>query len=192
MLPWIPIPPRHTHTVTQVTGHSHHNTSVFFKCFQNFLMIIPTPYFSNRPFHMSRLNIRNTWPRRLSNFCYYYKFEPLVHSPNIHWKFTSYISCGLMTNTSNHILIEKNMFSEKTVFTIVKVVMIMVLTLFIVNSKPVETTRLFVAMKSNKLETVKVVPVSQVPALVPPSAPNPCTYLLPGPGNGSGCHHHWR
>ena len=95
-----------------------------------------------------------------------------------------------MTNTSNHILIEKNMFSEKTVFTIVKVVMIMVLTLFIVNSKPVETTRLFVAMKSNKLETVKVVPVSQVPALVPPSAPNPCTYLLPGPGNGSGCHHH--
>ncbi|KAF3967393.1 hypothetical protein CMV_008601 [Castanea mollissima] len=72
------------------------------------------------------------------------------------------------------------MFSEKNVFTIVKVVMIMILTLFIVNSKPVETTRPFVVMKSKKIEIVKVVSVSRVRALIPPSAPNPCTYL-PGP-----------
>ncbi|KAF3952957.1 hypothetical protein CMV_021546 [Castanea mollissima] len=72
------------------------------------------------------------------------------------------------------------MFSEKNVFTIVKVVMIMIITLFIVTSKPVESTRLFVVKKSNKLETVKVVPVSLVRAPTPPSVPNPCTYL-PGP-----------
>nr|POF15889.1 hypothetical protein CFP56_17129 [Quercus suber] len=73
------------------------------------------------------------------------------------------------------------MVSEKTVSTIVRAVMIMILTLFIVNSKPVETKRLFVVvMKSYKLETAKVVPVSQVRAPTPPSASNSCTYL-PGP-----------
>ena len=83
------------------------------------------------------------------------------------------------------------MFSEKTVSTIVKVVMIMILTLFIVNSKPVETTRLFVVMKSNKLETAEVVPVSKVRAPVPRSAPNPCTYVPGPPAQGSpSCHHH--
>nr|POF15894.1 hypothetical protein CFP56_17134 [Quercus suber] len=81
------------------------------------------------------------------------------------------------------------MFSEKNVLTIVKVVMIMVLTLFIVNSKPVETTRLFVVvMKSYKLETAKVVPVSQVRAPTPPSASNSCTYL-PGPPGFSTTRH---
>ncbi|KAF3965192.1 hypothetical protein CMV_010596 [Castanea mollissima] len=71
------------------------------------------------------------------------------------------------------------MFSEKNVSTVVKVVMIMILTFFIVNSKPVETTsRLFVVMKSNKLEAAKVVPVSLARAPVPPSGPNRCTYAL--------------
>ena len=83
------------------------------------------------------------------------------------------------------------MFSEKNVSTIVKVVMIMILTLFIVNSKPVETTRLFVVMKSNKLETAKVVPVSKVRAPVPRPAPNSCTYVPGPPAQGSpSCHHH--
>ena len=82
------------------------------------------------------------------------------------------------------------MVSEKTVSTIVKAVMIMILTLFIVNSKPVETKRLFVVMKSYKLETAKVVAVSQVRAPTPPSAPNSCTYSPGPPGKGSSCHHH--
>jgi len=84
------------------------------------------------------------------------------------------------------------MVSEKTVSTIVKAVMIMILTLFIVNSKPVETKRLFVVvMKSYKLETAnKVLPVSQVRAPTPPSAPNQCTHLPGPPGKGSSCHHH--
>nr|POF15895.1 hypothetical protein CFP56_17135 [Quercus suber] len=77
------------------------------------------------------------------------------------------------------------MLSEKTVSTIVKVVMIVTLTLLILNSKPVEATRTLVAeMKSNKLETAKVVSVSQDRAPVTPSEPNPCTYL-PGSDNGS-------
>ena len=86
----------------------------------------------------------------------------------------------------------QNMVSEKTVSTFVKVVMIMILTLFIVNSKPVETKRLFVVvMKSYKLETAnKVVPVSQVRAPTPPSAPHSCTYSPGPPSNGSSCHHH--
>ena len=85
---------------------------------------------------------------------------------------------------------KQNMLSEKTtVSTTVKVVMIMILTLLILNSKSVEATRTLVAvMKSNKLETAKVVSVSQDRAPVTPSEPNPCTYL-PGSDNGSGCHH---
>ena len=83
----------------------------------------------------------------------------------------------------------QNMVSEKTVSTFVKVVMIMILTLFIVNSKPVETKRLF-GVVMDKLETAKVVPVSQVRAPTPLSAPNSCTYLPGPPGNGSSCHHH--
>ena len=84
------------------------------------------------------------------------------------------------------------MLSEKTVSTIVKVVMIMILTLLILNSKPIEATRSLVAvMKSNKLETAKVVPVSQVRAPVPRYAPNPCTYVPGPPAQGSpSCHHH--
>nr|POF15888.1 hypothetical protein CFP56_17128 [Quercus suber] len=86
---------------------------------------------------------------------------------------------------------EQNMFSEKTSSTIVKVVMMImiILTLLIFNIKSVEAARpLVVIMKSNKLETAKVVSVSLGRAPVRPSKPNPCTYL-PGPGNGSGCHH---
>ena len=84
---------------------------------------------------------------------------------------------------------EQQTLLEKTVSTIVKVVMIMILTLLILNSKPVEATRSLVAViKSNKLETAKVVSVSQDRALVTPFEPNLCTYL-PGPANGSSCHH---
>ncbi|KAF3957956.1 hypothetical protein CMV_017082 [Castanea mollissima] len=79
------------------------------------------------------------------------------------------------------------MFSKKTFSTNVKVVMMimMILTLLIFNSKPVEATRPLVAvMKSKKVETTKVVSVSQDRAPVTPSEPNPCTYL-PDPANGS-------
>ena len=83
------------------------------------------------------------------------------------------------------------MFSKKTFSTIVKVVIMimMILTLLIFNSKPVEATRPLVAvMKSKKVETAKVVSASQNRGPVKPSKPNPCTYL-PDPANGSGCHH---
>ena len=83
------------------------------------------------------------------------------------------------------------MFSKKTFSTIVKVVIMimMILTLLIFNSKPVEATRPLVAvMKSKKVETAKVDSISQDRAPVPPSGPNRCTYL-PDPANGSGCHH---
>ena len=82
-------------------------------------------------------------------------------------------------------LMKQNMFSGIiTFFNLVKVALLLALLIF--NSKPVEAARHFVVMKS-KLETVKV-SISQHRALVPPSAPDPCTHL-PGPGNGSGCHH---
>ena len=83
------------------------------------------------------------------------------------------------------------MFWKKTVSTnILKVViMIMMLTLLIFNSKPVEATRPLVAvMKSKKVETAKVDSISQDRAPVTPSGPNPCTYF-PDPAHGSGCHH---
>ena len=64
----------------------------------------------------------------------------------------------------------------------------MILILFIVNGKPVEATRPLVVMKSNKLETAKLVSDDTSFDQVTPSEPNPCTYL-PGPGNRSGCHH---
>ncbi|KAF3950549.1 hypothetical protein CMV_023713 [Castanea mollissima] len=79
------------------------------------------------------------------------------------------------------------MFTKKTFSTIVKVVMMimMIFTLLIFNSKPVEATRPLVAvMKSKKVETTKVVSVSQDRAPVTPSEPNSCTYL-PDPANGS-------
>ena len=81
------------------------------------------------------------------------------------------------------------MISEKIFSTIVKVLMIMILTLFIVNSKAVEATRPSVVMKSNKLDTAKLVPVSQVRAPTPPSGPSRCSHLPPA--NGPDCHH-WR
>ena len=88
------------------------------------------------------------------------------------------------------------MFWKKTVSTnILKVViMIMMLTLLIFNSKPVEAARPLVAviMKSKKLETAKLVSASLNRAPVRPSEPNPafpCTgFPLPN-DNGSGCHH---
>ena len=79
---------------------------------------------------------------------------------------------------------KQNMFSGIiTFFNLVKVALLLALLIF--NSKLVEAARHFVVMKS-KLETVKV-SISRHRALVPPSAPDPCTYL-PGPGKGSGCH----
>ena len=64
----------------------------------------------------------------------------------------------------------------KTLFNIVKVVMILVL-LFL-NSKPLEAARALDDMKSK--------PESQEPAQIPPSAPNSCTYI-PESDEG-GCH----
>lgn len=70
----------------------------------------------------------------------------------------------------------------------------MMLTLLIFNNKPVEAARPLVAviLKSNKLETAKLVSAPQNRAPVPPSEPNPsypCTdFPLPN-DNGSGCHH---
>nr|POF15896.1 hypothetical protein CFP56_17136 [Quercus suber] len=91
---------------------------------------------------------------------------------------------------------EQNMFWKKTASTnILKVViMIMMLTLLIFNSKPVEAAGPLVAviMKSNKLETAKLVSASLNRGSVPPSEPNPsypCTdFPLPN-DNGLGCHH---
>ena len=88
------------------------------------------------------------------------------------------------------------MFWKKTVSTnILKlVIMIMMLTLLIFNSKPVEAARPLVAviMKSKKLETAKLVSASLNRAPVQTSEPNPgfpCTgFPLPN-DNGSGCHH---
>ena len=107
---------------------------------------------------------------------FFYKFSPFFFSFYLY----------NITNTNRiHILflMKQNMFSGITFSNLVKVVGLLALLIF--NSKPLEAARPFVVMKS-KLGTVKV-SISRHRAQVPPSAPDPCTYL-PGPGNGSGCH----
>ena len=63
----------------------------------------------------------------------------------------------------------------KILFNIVKVAMI--LALVFLHSKPLEAARAL---------DVKSKPMSQEPAQIPPSAPNPCTYI-PESDDG-GCH----